>query len=433
MNTKLEVGPVCHHLSIWLVNVTDPLPTDEGSRPHRTGLLAQELVRRGHDVTWWTSSFDHVNRVQREAGTRNVVQGRGTLRIVIVPGPGYRRNLSLSRLLDHTVVARRFVRLARAADPPDLLLTSLPTLELSGATRRLAHSFSRPYLVDGRDLWPDIFVRALPRALRPFSAWLFWPHRRLARRVCRDASGIIGPTDPFVAWFLEYAGRKKSADDLVVPLGYAPISDGDGASDDTLQFWRDRGLTDGDLCVSFVGTLTATSEFESTFEAASILAQNYPRLRFVICGIGAGIDDVRQRSTNAPNVLVAGWVDQMAAQELLRRSVAGLVPYTPTFDFRMSVPNKVAEYLAAGVPVVTSLEDSEVERLLLEHKCGRTYPFRDGAALAATLRSLLDMSVEERSQLRQRCIAAYRNGFRADVVYSDYADHLEQVADRRHG
>ena len=47
-------------MKIWIITVGEPLPMDDGEvRAYRSGLLFSELVNAGHEVTWWTSSFDH--------------------------------------------------------------------------------------------------------------------------------------------------------------------------------------------------------------------------------------------------------------------------------------------------------------------------------------------------------------------------------------
>ncbi len=50
-------------MHVWLMTVGEPLPVLSGnSRLWRTGMVAQELVRRGHSVVWWTSRVDHFRK-----------------------------------------------------------------------------------------------------------------------------------------------------------------------------------------------------------------------------------------------------------------------------------------------------------------------------------------------------------------------------------
>src|SRR5207247_1738128 len=120
-------------MHVWLVTVGEPLPTDGANdRLLRAGILADLLHRRGHTVVWWTSTFDHVRKRHRfDADTiRDLEPG---YRLVLLHGTGYTKNVSLRRIADHRATARAFTRLAEAQDRPDVILCSLPTLELSAA------------------------------------------------------------------------------------------------------------------------------------------------------------------------------------------------------------------------------------------------------------------------------------------------------------
>ena len=54
-------------MHIWLIQRAESTPHDESGtrRVQRTGMIAEVLALRGHDVVWWTSSFDHVGKAHR--------------------------------------------------------------------------------------------------------------------------------------------------------------------------------------------------------------------------------------------------------------------------------------------------------------------------------------------------------------------------------
>lgn len=50
-------------MNIWLVTIGEPLPIDEGNyRLLRVGILANLLVKKNHNVIWWTSTFNHIEK-----------------------------------------------------------------------------------------------------------------------------------------------------------------------------------------------------------------------------------------------------------------------------------------------------------------------------------------------------------------------------------
>jgi len=72
-------------------------------------------------------------------------------------------------------------------------------------------------------------------------------------------------------------------------------------------------------------------------------------------------------------------------------------------NYRLTIPNKLFEYVAAGVPVVGS-NQPEVEQLILEHGLGWTVDPASASAVAAALRRGLAQSTDP--TLRERIRAA---------------------------
>ena len=102
----------------------------------------------------------------------------------------------------------------------------------------------------------------------------------------------------------------------------------------------------------------------------------------------------------------------------------GLAAYTK--DALQSLPNKPFEYMAAGLPLLSSLP-GELEGLITEHQIGLHYRADD-------VQSLIDKIVwlaehpSERIAMGQRARKLFEERFRADIIYSKLAAHLEKVA-----
>jgi glycosyltransferase involved in cell wall biosynthesis len=89
------------------------------------------------------------------------------------------------------------------------------------------------------------------------------------------------------------------------------------------------------------------------------------------------------------------------------------------------LPNKVIEYLAASLPVVSSLK-GETLSLLADEDCGLSYIAGDGIGLRAAL--LLLGEPEYRERLSRRARAVFERDFQAEYVYSQFASYLEALA-----
>lgn len=138
----------------------------------RTGILGGHLARAGHEVTWWTSAVDHFRkRFHSVPGPVLPVEPRYHVRFL--PGRLYRHNLSIARLRNHREIARAFRSTATSLAKPDLIVCSLPPLELCVESVSFGRERGVPVLLDVRDPWPDVFYRVLPRPLRRLGPLLF--------------------------------------------------------------------------------------------------------------------------------------------------------------------------------------------------------------------------------------------------------------------
>lgn len=52
-------------MNIWLLQASEPLPViNRGERLLRMGMIARELDKRGHNITWFANTFDHFQKKQ---------------------------------------------------------------------------------------------------------------------------------------------------------------------------------------------------------------------------------------------------------------------------------------------------------------------------------------------------------------------------------
>ena len=378
----------------WLITVGEPLPGLSGdARPWRTGLLTAELMRRGHDVTWWTSRFDHFTKTFWPSSTQDFGE-RARLRLL--SGCGYQNHVSLSRLIDHAQLAQEFCRTASREPIPDAILCSFPTIELSLGAVGFAAARGLPVALDVRDLWPDIFVDVLPRPLRGLGRVASAPYTLATKRAFRGATAVVGVSEAYLDWGLAKAGRGRHMQDRVFHLGYERPRDrrSDPNSREVLtQF----GARADKITCTFSGSFGRTYDLAPIFAVAEELdARGF---QFVVCGDGERSAEWRRLASGGTNVHFTGWLAREPLEQVLAASDVGLAAYEDGAP--QSIPNKVIEYLAAGLPVVSSLR-GETEKLLRHERCGLSYDSRDSKTL---LRALLALrTLEERRRLGSRAL-----------------------------
>lgn len=345
-------------MRIWLVTIGEPWPID-GTNPrlHRTGTMARLYARGGDTVVWFNNTFDHCTKAHRFPASRTI-EIEPNLTIVGLHGRPYTKNISLARIQHHRDVASDFKRLAQGLSVPDVIVASMPPLELSQAATVYGNEHRVPVDVDIRDLWPDIFLEVAPKGLKWAGRIALLPFYSMLSRSVHGAAAVSGVSESAVDWALRHASRTRSQFDGALPLAYSP----DEISPDALQkaeaFWDKEGIISDPeaLTICFFGSLTPRIELDTVMEAAKrIPAELAGKIRIVLCGTGALEQAVRDCAMQTPFLSYHGWVDAAQISALLRRSQVGLLPYQSSPDFVRAIPNKVFDYLAGGMPILTCL------------------------------------------------------------------------------
>jgi glycosyltransferase involved in cell wall biosynthesis len=416
-------------MNVWLLTIGEPLPTDAGNqRLLRTGLLSQRLAARGHQVLWWSSAFDHMAKTFRCEGEAELaVDARQTL--VLLNGGGYRHNISVARWRDHARLAKRFNELAADRHKPDVIVASLPSIELALAAVRYGRRHGIPVVVDVRDLWPDVMVDLLPRFARPIGRAITLGLTKQVQECARDATAITGHAPMFVEWGVRHASRAATALDRMFPHGYptSELSVAERARAQAQLTGRGIDLSSNLTTIVFVGTIGNQQEFEPVLEAAALL-KNDARIRFVLAGTGDNIERYRRLSGTVPNIVVPGWLDRAQIRVLLEHSAGGLLPYPDRLDWIETIPNKFPEYLSAGLPVLVSLPTGRMHEFMVKYNCGFGYS-HSGSKLAERVLQLAN-EPSNNAALKAAAHGAFQKYFRADVVYDSMSDYLEEISAR---
>ncbi len=417
-------------MKIWLVTIGEPVPLQEGEkdRLHRTGYFASFLADHGHEVTWWTSTFDHFRKKQLfEADTTVDINPR--LRIVLLRGSGYRKNLSLARMRDHATIARRFVsRAEHQPDRPDIIVAALPTIELCLASVRYGKDRSIPVVLDMRDMWPDIFVDSLPSPLRPPARLLVAPLFRSAKEACSGATAIIGITEEFVEWGLQRGCRSRSSLDRSFAMGYTTVPPSETDITRASQYWDALGIpaNPSRLTACFIGSLGRRGALEPVVDAARRLEKDGADVQLVICGTGDRDKEFSATTKDVRNVLFPGWIDAASIYVLMRRSHVGLDPLPDRYDFLSTINNKAIEYMSAGLPVISSPDRGTLFELLRTKACGLSYATGDAEGLAGML-ARLSTDRSQLATLSGNASALFRERFTAEAVYTTMMEYLEEL------
>ena len=412
-------------MKVWVITVGEPLPNDgDHVRLYRSGILSYLMADEGHEVTWWSSSFDHTAKKQRVDRHSDIPLNKN-LMLTLLRGPGYRRNVSLRRMVNHGVVAAAFRKISRSRIRPDVILVSYPTIELSWEAVRFGREFNVPVVVDIRDLWPDIIEDAVPGLPRQLVKTLLWPLYRKADHVFRSATAICGVTDEYVAWGLGKVMRRRSAMDRSFPFGYEASVPSSADKSAAEIYWQEKGVSAQNWNICFFGTLGRQFDLAAVISAARELVERCPEVRFIICGKGDLLAHFEDMARDVPTVSFPGWVDRYQIRTLMEVSKLGLAPYYPSRNFLLNLPNKPIEYMSAGLPILSTV-GGVIGDLITRHGAGVVCDQSDPNSLTARIVELVE-DPGRVSRMGKASLNLFERRFDAAIVYPQFSNFLQEV------
>ncbi|HEX7120381.1 MAG TPA: glycosyltransferase family 4 protein [Longimicrobiales bacterium] len=189
-----------------------------------------------------------------------------------------------------------------------------------------------------------------------------------------------------------------------------------------------RGAEDG-LRVVYLGNIEPPRGLDTLIEAVARCRRRGVRVHATL--IGRGVDRPRlerlaRRLGVEDDVAFPGWVSDATA--LLPTFDVGAIPYIADESWDTTIPNKLFDYMAAGLAVAAT-DMAPVRRIVRETRCGEVARAQDPDALAAALIRLGDPAH------RRRCAAAGRAAVERRYHWAHDArrllDAIEGVVDGR--
>lgn len=406
-------------MKIWIVRDLEPLPTDPGKpRLLRAGMLSTTLAARGHQATWFTSTFNHYSRQHRAVGRQRLDKD---LMVEVLAAPGYSSNISLRRLLHNHLFAKAFLREAAVRkELPDVIVADLPTTDAASAAVAFGKRNSIPTVLSIRDLWPDFFANFAPLPLRAAVRIGVWPLDRQARFACANADSLIGISKGYLDWGQQKGRRSETDLDRVFPLGFRRA---EAVPEHEIEAaLRRLSVPAGKHIVAFVGSWGATYNLAMIRDAACLLASR-DDVVFVLAGNASERPELERAFRAMPNVILPGWLGPDEVAALLSKARIGLLPYAERAP--QGLPNKVFEYMAYGAYQLATLE-GEVKALYAETAAGRSIAGATPETLAEAVEAVLDD--QNIASARRQRMATFAAGFDAQRIYAEMADHIVHVA-----
>jgi glycosyltransferase involved in cell wall biosynthesis len=240
-----------------------------------------------------------------------------------------------------------------------------------------------------QDLWPQSlevtgYLRNR-RALAAVSAAVRW--------IYRHNDLLLAQSEAFLPTVRSLAGS--------TPVEFHP-NPGERAFEDLQSLASPPIVLPAGFNVVFAGNLGNAQALHTVIDAAEQL-RSAAKVRFVLIGSGNRGAWVEQQilERRLDNVIMPGRFPPEQMPTILAQASALLVTLAKSPIMAQTIPSKVQAYLAAGKPVIASM-DGEGARVITESGAGVACPAEDATALANAVR-LLSEAPSARLEAMGRC------------------------------
>ncbi|MDQ6696076.1 MAG: glycosyltransferase family 4 protein [Actinomycetota bacterium] len=377
-NRPLRLVVVCPHFT------PDLAPTGEVMAS-----IVAELVARGHRLhvvsalPWYQHHAIERGWTGALVRHEDVPWGRITR---VHPFPTDKRNIPARALAfaGFTLLAGLTGTLTRSR--PDGVLAMSPPLTLGAAGWAVARAHRVPFVFNIQDVFPDVAVELGAITSPSVIAAASWLERITYRHA--DAVTVLSDDlrDNVSAKVVEQPPADAAPKVRVIPNFIDTDWIRPGAKENAYR--QEFGLT-GKRVVMYAGNVGLSQSLDLMLSAASHLADE-PDVEFVINGGGTARPGLEQRARHLPNVRFVDMQPKARLPEVVAAADVHVVPLR-TGLARSSVPSKLYSILAAGRPLVASVDlGTEVARTVEQARAGLAVPPDDPEAFTKAVIRLLD-------------------------------------------
>ncbi|MFK7886932.1 MAG: glycosyltransferase family 4 protein [Gammaproteobacteria bacterium] len=272
----------------------------------------------------------------------------------------------------------------------DVLVVSSPVFLASSAVTRFARWRNMPVVLDVRDIYPEVFASA--GKLKPESILYRW-FDRMADRMYRSSAAIVSVTEGLCESI-----QKRLGPDTDVHL----IRNGFPGELVGLRADKHERFT-----AVFHGTIGAFQDVDGLLALAAALEPE--QIDLVV--IGKGSRDQALRDATLPNLRYLGALSFEETMQEVAAAHVGVSLRTADPISRAAFPVKLFEYMAFGLPTITT-PVSEAGSFLESRGMGRQFESDDIATLTQTIVRWRDEP--ESYALAQSAIGTHRDEMRRE-------------------
>ena len=396
------------------------LPCEPG--PSRLYYIANLFCEHGYEVEMITSGFQHFEKKERN---KELIRAQGyPFSITFIDSPPYRKNIGLGRIYSNRISARR-VKSYLQERKYDVVYCSIPANDVAAEVAKYCHLNQIPFIVDVEDLWPEAMAMVLKNAL--IQKILFPYFLRDAELVYRFADAVIGTSDEYTERSVRYQPRNLLRKTVYVGCDLSVFDSGIEA------FSNEISKPENEFWVTYAGSIGTSYDIRTLVRAGKELKnRGFSHIRIKILGTGVHKEEMETLASElgCDNVSFLGYVEYKKMAAYLAKS--DLLINSFVKDAPQSIVNKVGDYLAAGKPVLNTLQSKEFMKMVSDWNIETNIEPKYVDALTECIASYsMDVSRPLRQEQGENARKLAEQRFDRKKAYMEIVEVAENLLDRR--
>lgn len=362
----------------------------------RVDKICRTLGRAGHEV--------HIaSRNLRRRSTYENVDGVHVHRLHAWPGE--RINYFFSFPLFCSPIWLRFLSGIVRQSSIDLIIVRDLPLAIggiwTGAAARIPVilDMAEDYVAMVRDIWRARKFQGLNMIVR--NPWLA---KQVERYTFRKIDEVLVVVDEAA----DVVRKEGVPTQNITIVGNTPERDPRNSEESTVALDELEAIKNK-FSVVYTGGIQLGRGLQVVFEAIPRIVTRVPNFLFVVIGDGYAGQQLKREIHNRGIDEYVLWLGWKPHQEMLRYIQAcrvGVVPHYTSEHVNSTIPNKIFDYMAAGLPVIVS-DAPPMRRVVEQEACGRSFCSGDPEALFEALMDVRAREVEFGENGRRAVIERY--------------------------
>jgi len=382
-------------MNIWIFNHYATTPDFPGATRHFD--FSKELVKRGHKVTIFASSFHYLllketkNYVKSFFIEEKVYENNDSfVKFVWIKTPPYEKS-DWKRVVNMLVYSyRSFIvgNLIGKKEKPDIIIGSSVHLFAPLSAYFLSRKFNVPFILEIRDIWPQTLIDLGISKYHPFILLLSILEKFLYRR----AQKIITLLPNSKNYFEKFGVEKKL---IWIPNGF-DVERIQGLEKETSPIQSEDSKF---LKIGYAGAMGKGNDLHFLINLGKYIKDNSMNVKFYIMGSGYEQENFKK------NIIENGLEDIILFQQTFSKNdIHRVLSFFDAFIFHIAdanvfkygiSSNKLFDYMAVGKPIIFFA--NVPNNIVQEAGCGITVKNLDEVIDA--IKKLMNLSEEERKEM----------------------------------